>query len=468
MLSRDFAWTDAPKEEAEKAAHVREHALSAQVLLRNARWFIQLRWAVVAMLACAQVAAWIAGRALDRVGLSPPGIWPLIIAGVLTLLNLLYAFLAPASSARRAVSPRAHLWLQIVFDLLCLTVVVHFCGSMGTPAPLFYALHIALACVFFGNRESALVTLLAISFYAACLTGEWSGILPRSPMVPAVTESAHRNGGLELLYALLTFASFAALWFVVSRLSAVIRLRERQLLESEESTQAAQHEKDRYALHLAHQLKAPLDAVRSLIALVTGGYAGAAAEAAIETLRKADLRAQGLGEMIKDLLKLAHLRSAPQDASGFSDLDLGVLLARCIENHRATAAKRGITFEVSVAPTVASCRSEHVEALFDNLLSNAVAYSHDGGTVRVACSPANGSLRPVVSVADQGIGIDEEGMECLFDEHYRSPRAAQHNRASSGIGLQIVKHVAQTHGLHLRVASEAGKGSTFTVVFPKR
>jgi signal transduction histidine kinase len=71
----------------------------------------------------------------------------------------------------------------------------------------------------------------------------------------------------------------------------------------------------------------------------------------------------------------------------------------------------------------------------------------------------------VVSIADHGIGISDKDLPHIFDEYFYAPRAALHNRKSSGIGLSIVKTVAENNKLHIKVDSEPNRGTTFHIIF---
>jgi two-component system sensor histidine kinase BaeS len=105
--------------------------------------------------------------------------------------------------------------------------------------------------------------------------------------------------------------------------------------------------------------------------------------------------------------------------------------------------------------------------LVDNLVVNAVTYSHDGGVVEVTCAPEPepaGGAR--LTVRDHGIGIAPEKLPRIFDDYYRTEEAVAHNRASTGLGLAIVRQVARATGATLEVESAPGRGTTFTVIFP--
>jgi signal transduction histidine kinase len=103
--------------------------------------------------------------------------------------------------------------------------------------------------------------------------------------------------------------------------------------------------------------------------------------------------------------------------------------------------------------------------LFMNLLANAVTYSHKGGEVHVSCRPGPNS-EPIVTISDHGIGIPAEKLPRIFEEHYRTKEAVQHNKDSSGLGLSIVKQVAQMYKIRIRVESLSGSGTTIELRFP--
>ena len=86
---------------------------------------------------------------------------------------------------------------------------------------------------------------------------------------------------------------------------------------------------------------------------------------------------------------------------------------------------------------------DHIKMLFTNLLSNAVIYSHEKGRVSVECKPSK-ETGPVITIEDRGIGMPADKLPKIFDEYYRTDEAARHNKTSTGLGLTIVHHVAQT------------------------
>jgi signal transduction histidine kinase len=170
---------------------------------------------------------------------------------------------------------------------------------------------------------------------------------------------------------------------------------------------------------------------------------------------------------IKQTLQLANLQSPSEAPPATVELALDDVVRASVAQVRPTADERKVVIEEHLRPTCIRFEEEQLKVLLANLLSNAVAYSHEGGPVRVECDrQPDGSS--TVTVEDHGIGIPRDDMPRIFEEYYRTDEAARLNRESSGLGLAIVKHVAQAHGVHVHVESVPGKGTKFTLRFPSQ
>ena len=99
-----------------------------------------------------------------------------------------------------------------------------------------------------------------------------------------------------------------------------------------------------------------------------------------------------------------------------------------------------------------------------NVLDNAIKYTPDGGDVSITVATAGGRVR--VEVSDTGMGIPSKDLPRIFERFYRVDEGRSREQGGTGLGLSIVKHIIQLHGGEISVASEAGKGSTFTVLLP--
>ena len=106
-----------------------------------------------------------------------------------------------------------------------------------------------------------------------------------------------------------------------------------------------------------------------------------------------------------------------------------------------------------------------LEQAIVNLIDNAIKYSNDGSTIRVEALQGENEI--IISVRDQGCGIEKEHLPRLFERFYRADKARSRQLGGTGLGLAIVKHIAQAHGGRVAVESIPGKGSIFAIHLPK-
>ena len=97
-------------------------------------------------------------------------------------------------------------------------------------------------------------------------------------------------------------------------------------------------------------------------------------------------------------------------------------------------------------------------------MENGIKYNEPGGRVDVTISPAGGQA--VITVADTGIGIPEEAQARVFERFYRVDKGRARKNGGTGLGLAIVKHIVRLYGGSLKLESEVGKGSVFTITLP--
>jgi signal transduction histidine kinase len=242
-----------------------------------------------------------------------------------------------------------------------------------------------------------------------------------------------------------------------------VRANERHLLDAYEQISRAQVEKDRYAVLMTHQLKAPLDAIRSKINLIKGNYCGEAPPEIRDVLLKIDHRASGMAMLILDVLKLERLKAAARDPGSLEQVNVELIIRKCIDKLKPIAKSRHIIIKPSIEGFIVDGIPSQFEILFENIISNAIAYSYDGASVEVSALFDIRDSSATVSVIDHGIGIADKDLPHIFDEYFYTPRAALHNRTSSGIGLSIVKTVAENNKLHIKVSSEQNVGTIFSV-----
>jgi signal transduction histidine kinase len=440
---------------------------AADLLRRNAVWFCRLRWAVAALLAGAGAAGWF-DEPFSSWGLRLSPGWPLATAATLVALNVAYRLLLPQSVGRGDMARlRVNVWAQIIADLVVLTVVIHFVGSVETYALFVYLFHIILACIFFTRIEALAVAAGAAALYLACLAGESAGWLaPRTVLARAsVVDRTRLTPEFWAVQTGSALLIWGGIWYLASRQAGELRRRERDLALANARLQSGIEERARHMLQTTHQLKAPFAAIHANAQLLLGGYCGELPDAATAVVEKIFSRCAVLSRQIIEMLQLANLRSAAQSRPQAVPVALGELVESVISRVEPTAASRGIEVRATLEPLSVAIADDHLRMLIENLLTNAVNYSYDGGVVEVRCDRAdNGAAR--VAVRDAGIGIQPDKLPRIFDDYFRAKEASAHNKASTGLGLAIVRDVARMWDVGVDVRTAPGRGTEFTLTFP--
>lgn len=132
------------------------------------------------------------------------------------------------------------------------------------------------------------------------------------------------------------------------------------------------------------------------------------------------------------------------------------------------AQKRSIDFSTSVASDVPIIMADwdKVRRIVENLTTNAIKYTGPGGTVRVEVRDAQEQDGILIVVSDTGVGISAENLPYIFEKYVQVDKSSQKCREGSGLGLAVVKELAELHGGWVSVRSEYGQGSEFTVFIP--
>jgi PAS domain S-box-containing protein len=224
--------------------------------------------------------------------------------------------------------------------------------------------------------------------------------------------------------------------------------------------------KDTFVASVSHELRTPLTSISGFLQLMQDGLAGETSEEQRRCLAIAGRNADRLHRLIGDLLFVAQM-DAGQLVLEAAEVDLRALAEECLESVRPRAMQAGVEV-VLEGDAVAGLQGDpsRLTQLLDNLVSNAIKFSSEGGQVAVRTTSENGSV--VLEVADQGIGIPAEQQQHLFQRFFRGSNAAERAIQGTGIGLSIVKAIVDAHGGSIAVESREGAGTTFRVALPLR
>ena len=456
-LSSDSGESDVPQQQS----------FCDVVLLFNTHWFIKIRWIIVIIFVCAGLFSHFTSGLIQSLGFVPAVGWPYDFAVVLSVANLLFLYMARKLSDEPShLALEAHLWLQIVFDLIMVTVLVYIVGSIDTYIPFTYLFHIILACIFFSPMQSFVVTFVSATFYSICVAVDVSGAWPDTGgILIARPLNYYQNTSISIVYAASAILIWFVVWFFVSSLSRKLRERDRQLREANDQLTEMSKEKRQQVLRTTHDLKAPFSGIESNIQVLKLKYWDETPEPVRNMINRIHIRAQALLERIRDILIFGDLESIKTAATHIDPVDLQDILREVLDGLVERTKARNITLDLECAPITILSNRKQLIILFSNIVANAIFYSHENS--RVSITVQEDANEGHVRISDQGIGISPESLPHIFERYYRSKEGAQFNKLSTGLGLAIVGKIAGNLKLRIKVDSEQNKGTMVTVSIPK-
>ena len=215
---------------------------------------------------------------------------------------------------------------------------------------------------------------------------------------------------------------------------------------------------------VAHELRSPLVSIRQLNNVLFEGLAGPLQLKQKDFVGRGLKKIDALLDLINDLLNVAKLEEG-QPIKQAIPLDLRQVIEETCVLMESRAKERGIVLTYSCENfKQVEADPENIEKIFNNLVSNAINYSPDGGRVTVTARGIG--TRVEISVEDTGVGIPPEELPKIFDKFYRVKHPKTRNVTGTGLGLSIVKKVVESHRGTIDVESIPDKGTTFRILLP--
>jgi signal transduction histidine kinase len=266
-------------------------------------------------------------------------------------------------------------------------------------------------------------------------------------------------------------ALFVVVASVMTFLTAYLRFAVRRVEVARAEAEGAGETRDAFVAAAAHDLKSPLAGIQMAAQLAqTRLQLEASDQPALEPIAESltDIEddARRLGELLEELLDVAHLqagRPLPLHTRSIHMLDM---VEPLVASHQAKTTRHEIRIE-ALADPVGVWDPVRVSRVIDNLLSNAVKYSPQGGQITVTVleeTSADGASCATVRVNDHGVGIPADDLQNVFERFFRARNVGR--IAGSGIGLAGARATVEQHGGTLEAESHEGAGSTFILRLP--
>jgi len=220
-----------------------------------------------------------------------------------------------------------------------------------------------------------------------------------------------------------------------------------------------------FVANASHELRTPAAGIKALAEALQAG-AMEDPERGPEFAGQIVDAADRLTEILDDMLTLTRVERGARMLEP-KMTDVGAALEDAADQVRPAADQKGVgvTVECDEGDRVYA-DPDSLQTLLLNLLDNAVKYTPEGGTVTARGREVPGGYQ--LAVEDTGVGIPREHQQRIFERFYRVDRARDRATGSTGLGLSIVRHIAESHGGRVAVSSREGEGSTFTAFLPDR
>ena len=219
-----------------------------------------------------------------------------------------------------------------------------------------------------------------------------------------------------------------------------------------------------FVANVSHEMRTPLTSIKGACETILADEA-MGADMRSFFLNMAVEECDRMTRIVSDLLVLSRLDNKRTQWS-IEKFDTSKMLAHIIEVMRvdADAHSHTLTYDAPTELVHITADKERIEQVLINILSNAIKYTPDGGTVTLSARAQSDSVK--FEVRDTGIGIPEEDLPHLFERFYRVEKSRTSETGGTGLGLAIAKEIVEAHGGSISVTSTVGKGSVVTIVLP--
>jgi len=213
-----------------------------------------------------------------------------------------------------------------------------------------------------------------------------------------------------------------------------------------------------FLANVSHELKTPIFAIK--------GYTETLLNGALEDnnvnrnfIDKIDSQASRLENLFSDLIDISRIESN-QLVLELKEFPLNRLLNWVEQTYSLAISNKGINFSIPDCNNIIVYGDEkYLQSVFSNLIENAINYSNSGSII-LAAKVDNDNIN--ISITDNGLGIDKEHFDRIFERFYRVDGDRSRDSGGTGLGLSIVKHILESHGSSIDVKSVIGQGSTFS------
>jgi len=446
-----------------------EHKEFWDAIRKRNLWFIRLRYGVVILL----LAFIILSISVFKIELTTVQLTLILIITIsIFIYNLLLHYLRKfVKFDIENFNPLSLSLLQMVLDLLSLSILVYYTGGIESPLYMLFVFHMIIGSLILPGTVVYTIATIFVLIFGTLISLEYTGIIAHHHVKGLL--DFHLYDNIYYVTAYLTTFSFMIYVsvYLANGIARQLYKREKDLVDSIKKINAAEKEKQHYIMGIVHEIKTPIAAVTSYLDLILQKFLGPVDEKVEEKLLRAKTRADEGIQMINDVLNVSKLNL--YDQFNEEEIDLEELICGVIKRRKSFADSRLVEVKfMDERENKAQITGDKylLDIAISNLVGNSVKYNVDGGRVEVKLIDKNKSV--LIEICDDGIGIPERDLTKIFNDFYRASNAKKSSSEGSGLGLSVVKKIIQRHDGSIsvkspsRMAKKDQPGASFIIELP--
>jgi signal transduction histidine kinase len=432
-------------------------------------WFIELRYGAALMLTAMLIGA----KYLLGIQLSKEQINVIVVITLLILLyNANFHVICRRTGFIAGKLNGLHFsLLQMLFDLVSLTILVYYMGGIENPMYLFYIFHMIIGSMILPGYIVYILAVSVICVLSLIFYCEYAGIIPHHSIQGLLEKPFYDNFQYISIFLLIFSSMIIISVIIANKIARELYLREKELYESINKLRESEYAKEKYVMGIVHEIKTPIASVQTFLDLILGSYLGPISQEIVNKLNRARNRSDEAIKMINNVLHISKLRLL--DDMPLEEVDIPGIIDTIVCNQKLQLEAKSISLKVinnlSSARKIKGDKTL-LEIALSNLVSNAVKYVELYGLIEILVMEDESNI--IVEISDNGIGIPVGEIDDIFKEFYRASNIKNKNFEGTGLGLSVVNQIIRNHKGAIKVNSpsrlgdERKPGTSFTVSIP--
>jgi signal transduction histidine kinase len=356
-------------------------------------------------------------------------------------------------------------FVQIILDLIALSLIVYFTGGIETPLFMFYIFHMIIGSILLPTALIYSIAVVLIFTLSLFTTLEYYEIITHQSLNGLYAQSFYDDAIFIIAFlAVFSFVLIISI-YLTSKIAYDLYRREDQLKLALDEIEKNEESKQKYIMGIVHELKSPISVAQSFLYLLLESYTGSIDNTAKTTIQKAEKKLNESIDGINEVLKISRFKLFNKLET--EKINLGELISEIIETYKERSKRKNIKIENNIDKAIIEADATLLKLALSNLISNAIKYNYQEGRILVELKQEDSDV--LIKVSDNGMGIPKKDQTNIFDDFYRASNVKEKEIEGTGTGLTVVRQIIEAHGgeILLNSPSEIGEhdrpGTTFTI-----